>query len=619
MRPRPCLHILAFLVACTSTGALEGARPRTAGPDFFDAPFPSLARTVEGVPDWSSFPNQGVYPLLDSYIAATGALDGAGPNAPVWICFETPIDTGLLPSPTMSLDAEGPLVLMDVDPASPERGRVIPVQTEWFPDSTTWLPGNLLAMQPLFGFPLRPHTTYAVLLRSPMVGADAPVVLDLGVADDLRSTAETLHRMGLPTDDLALVVPFRTQAPMAELGRMAQVIHADIGFAPIDAALTPAMSAQSFSAWTGHVVVPNWQFGVRPFRDVGGGFRFDDDGQPLVANWERVRFTVSVPVGTAPAAGWPIVLYSHGTGGDDQTFLYYGGNEGEAAVLAREGIAVIGISQPLHGDRGTADTQVELDSFNFRNIEAARGNFRQGALDQLYLAEWLARGQVFDANGMEVRLDPARIAYMGHSQGGLVGALAGPWLSTHARASVLSGAGGGLSMTVQLRKDPVDMAVVLAGLVGMNEDEDVTPGHPIVGLLQSLAEVMDPLNAAPWWYAQAPVPAGDTHPLPTLMTEGFLDVYTPSVTAEALAVAGGLPTVGTSAHASEAARLAGLEVLSLPTANDLTGWDGRPVTGGLLQFPEDGHFAVYDNPRARNLYQEFLASALDGAPRIGGR
>ena len=344
MPPALRLPALAFLVACTSTGALEGPRPRTDGPGFFDAPFPSLARTVDGVPDWSTFPNQGVYPLLDSYIAATGALDGAGPNAPVWIGFETPLDTTLLPSPTESLDPEGVLVLLDVDPASPERGRVVPVQTEWFAESTTWLPGNLLSVQPLFGFPLRPHTTYAILLRSPLAGADAPVALDLGVDEDLRSTAETLHRLGLPTDDVALAVPFRTQDPMAELGRMARVVHEDIGFAPTDAALTPTMSAQFFTAWTGHVVVPNWQFGARPFRDVGGGFRFDDAGRPRVASWERVRFTLSVPVGDAPEAGWPVVLYSHGTGGDDQTFLYDGLNEGEAAVLAREGIAVIGMS-----------------------------------------------------------------------------------------------------------------------------------------------------------------------------------------------------------------------------------------------------------------------------------
>ena len=174
-------------------------------------------------------------------------------------------------------------------------------------------------------------------------------------------------------------------------------------------------------------------------------------------------------------------------------------------------------------------------------------------------------------------------------------------------------------MTVQLRKDPVDIAVVLAGLVGMNEDEAVTPGHPVVGLIQSLAEVTDPLNAAPWWYAHTPVPTLDTHPLPTLMTEGLMDIYTPSVTAEALAVAGALPTVGTPVHAGEAARLAGLSTAPLPASGNVTGWDDRPVTAGLLQFPDDGHFAVYDNPRARNLYQEFLASALDGAPRIGGR
>lgn len=60
-----------------------------------------------------------------------------------------------------------------------------------------------------------------------------------------------------------------------------------------------------------------------------------------------------------PSAGWPIMHYMDGTGGNRFTFV----GEGLAAALADEGIAVIGIDQPLHGLRQGATA----DGVNFYN------------------------------------------------------------------------------------------------------------------------------------------------------------------------------------------------------------------------------------------------------------
>ena len=39
----------------------------------------------------------------------------------------------------------------------------------------------------------------------------------------------------------------------------------------------------------------------------------------------------------------------------------------------------------------------------------------------------------------------------------------------------------------------------------------------------------------------------------------------------------------------------------------------------FVQFPDDGHFAIYMNPDARNRYVEFFRTFLeDGAPTIVG-
>ena len=58
-----------------------------------------------------------------------------------------------------------------------------------------------------------------------------------------------------------------------------------------------------------------------------------------------MRFALTVPPGTTPAAGWPICIYAHGTGGDYRSFI----DDGTALRLAKQGIAVISTDQVLHG------------------------------------------------------------------------------------------------------------------------------------------------------------------------------------------------------------------------------------------------------------------------------
>lgn len=612
----PFLLPLAALLACAD-GALPagGATPMLAGDGFFDRPFPSEARRSEGTLDWSGFPGEGEVPLLDQYLATANTLDGAGPSAPIWVRFEDAIDATLLPSPEDSLSLDANVLLLDVDPTSPFRGERIPVEIEWFPDGATYLPGNLLAVVPLHGWPMRERTRYALVLRYPLARAHAQDALFAGDAS-LASAEETLRRLDVDPDTVSAIVPFVTQAPTEELARMAATVRDGIGLVPLDQELAFVQDGVTTTAWEGHVVLPDWQSGERPFHNEGGAFVFDAQGTPVVQRWERVRFTIAIPKGEMPADGWPVALYSHGTGGDDRTLLGDGRPDSEATILGREGIAVLGVSQPLHGDRAPPGTNAELDSFNFLNIASARTNFRQGALDQVYLAQLLAMAPRLGTSQGEVRLDPSRMVFVGHSQGGLAGALAAPFLRDQLRGAVFSGAGGGLAYTVMLRKDPVDFAALVAGATRFSEGEVPSPGHPVIGLIQALAEVTDPIHTARGWFAET-LPGASGGPLPVLLTEGLLDPYTPSVTAEALAAAGHVPIVGEVAAMSEALRLRENGPDALPARDNASTADGEPITAGLAQFPEDGHFAIYDNRRARSLYKRFAVSVLAGDPVIG--
>ncbi len=589
--------------------------PIVEGPDFFDRPFPSDARRVDGHPDVAEFPGEGSFPIVDAYLAAAGQIDGFGNNSPMYVRFEAPIDESLLPSPEASLGLESPVLLVDVDRDSPFRGERVPLAFEWTEQKTTFQPGNLLAAAPVFGFPLRPSTTYALVLRAPLA-ASVGQAWGVGGDPDLAETEETLLGLGVDPASVSLAVPFTTQDPVRETARIARAIREEIGLPSLDQELSFLEDRGGYLLYTGEVVVPVWQHGERPYRTEGGGFRFAADGSPEIAFWERVRFALTIPKHSdVPDGGWPVVLYSHGTGGDYLSFCDSGANAEEATVMSREGVAMIGISQPLHYDRATEGTSPELDSFNYANPDAGRTNFRQGALDQVYLAELLTRAApTFTFEGETIRLDPERVAYFGHSQGGLVGAIGAPFFGDRVRAAGFSGTGGGLAMTIVLRKDPLDIAQVLAAALGFEEGEALTTFHPVVGLVQMLSEATDPLNYGPYWFAEAP--GWDAAPLDIVLTEGLHDAATPSVTTEALAAAARVPIVGDAATDPEGLALRGLSPDDLPTEGNAVGWDGDPVTAGLGQFPDDDHYAIYDNRDALQLYRELLVTALAGEPRL---
>ncbi|MDP2311835.1 MAG: hypothetical protein Q8P41_02950 [Pseudomonadota bacterium] len=609
----PPLLLVFLSVGCTSATG-DGVAPILEGPGFFDRPFPSDSRRVDGHPDLSEFPGAGDYPLVDSYLDAADKIDGFGTNAPLYVRFEAPIDTSLLPTPEASLALDSPVMLLDVDRDSPHRGERVPLVFEWTEAETTFQPGNLLAMAPVFGFPLRPSTTYALVMRRPLV---APASQGWGIDGDpdLLPVEETLVGLGLPAEDVSLAVTFTTQDPVAETTRIARAIREEIGLPVLDQEVGLLLERDVYTLYTGTVAVPVWQQGERPYRNEGGAFSFAPDGSPEIAYWERVAFALTVPQGRMPEGGWPVVLYSHGTGGDYLTFCDSGSNDEEGTVLGREGVAMIGISQPLHADRAPPGTNAELDSFNFYNPDAGRTNFRQGALDQVYLAEVLTRSAArFTAGTDEIQLDPERVAYFGHSQGGLVGAIAAPYLSDAVVGAGFSGTGGGLAMTVVLRKDPLDIATLISQLLAFQEGEALTTFHPVVGLIQMLSEATDPLNYAPWWFAEEP--SWDATPLAVVLTEGLEDAATPSLTTEALAASGRVPIVGTAATSPESQQLRGLSAQDLPASDNATDWDGAPITAGLGQYPDDGHFAIYNNRDAKQLYRDFLVTALDGGARL---
>jgi len=605
------------LAACT--GEVTGPTPVMDGDGFFGAPWPDDGRMVDGHLDLAGFPGAGTFAILDKYLAVAGTLDGYGLNAPVYVDFDGPLDADLLPDPEDSASLDAPVLLLDVDPGSAHRGELVPYTWDLEIEGTSWQPANLLAVQPVWGFPLRARTTYALVVRTSIASLAPGFSLD-PLSDDPSAARyaplrETLEDLGVPWQDVALATLFTTQDPTDEMVRLADVIHDELPTPPMDQTVHLWDQNRWFRAYEGHVRVPLWQHGEKPYLTEGGGFVFADDGTPVLGSWEDVLFTFTVPEGEEPEGGWPVALNAHGTGGDDRSHAE-GGKLCPAAVLARAGMAIVEIAQPLHGDRGTG-IDPTLVSFNFLNPASARATFRQGALDLVYLAHLLTeRAHCFtlDDDQGQACTNPEKVAFLGHSQGGITGAMAAPFWDGEVAAAVFSGAGGGLSVSM-LQRDTseFDVNALLTDELDLTLDE-LDLHHPLVALVQTLSEVTDPINYGRYWFEE-PVD-GVAPPLDVLQTEGTEDQYTPPPTIEALAGSAGLPTLDPVAQSSDAALLRGLTGQPLPAEGNLVGWDGAVVTGGLAQFPGYDHFPIFDDEDAALLYQGFLASSLEGSPPV---
>lgn len=616
---QPRLALAALFVGCTDPWP-GGPTPLLAGEGFFDAPWPSDTRLVDGSPDLTGFPFRDDIPLIEDICAEAELLDGFGTNSPLTLRFTGPVDPRDLPSPGGSLVPSEGLFLVDIDPRSPERGRRLPLELRVQEEGTDWQPEDLLVAKPLWGQPLRSSTRYALVLTRERWGmpelADGSAFGEVFDPDhprfpDFADLADTLFALDVDTSAVAFASVFTTQDTMGEMARIVDRMKTELPTDVFEPDVTYWWGNERFQVYQGQVRVPIWQRGQAPYASDGGGFVFDDSGSPLLATLLPVRFTLSVPRGAAPQGGWPLVIYAHGTGGSDRTFANSTALREPAGVLADRGIAGLGISQPFHGDRYTSG-QVDLLSFNVLNPESGRAALRQASLEQIWLAHVVStNGLVLHGPSVDLAFDADRLGYLGHSQGGQVGITALPFFGDSVRASVLSGAGGGLALSLVSRESfTFDIQQVLRQALRLEATEALGSDHPAMGLIQMVAEATEPLNYTRHWHAERP--PFEASPQNVLLIHGFEDTATPPATVAALAAAVQMPYFGGSVGSYPVQDFVQTPGGRLPAQGNRTGWDGSPVTLGVLQFPEDDHFAMFDNDDAVAAYGEFLRSALAG-------
>lgn len=617
---------------CSLPGVAMRFAPGSLPGDFFAAPWPHDQRLDEqGRMDLASFPNPAGSSLLDDWLQLAAAHTiGFGTNSAVYFTATGPLDPKSLPQTVAeSVSEQAPVFLMDISPG-PERGRRLPVVVHYFEQARQFTPAHTLVVRPAEGFPLRSLSRYAVVITRRVRSADGRELgspdaferlkysrppddpLLAGWWEVVNPVLDDIEQLtGLDRGRVAALAVFTTQQIAEQMDRVAEFARTWDMQGPRDwAYLGRHGSLQLFEAWFS---LPQYQAGEPPDFAGGGGFVFDDQGRPLVQRTERVAFTLAVPEGEPPAGGWPLVLYHHGTGGDRFSFCNSPGDVCD--LLGVRGIASLGIDQPLHGERNPWGRDETAITFNINNLEVFRDNFRQGAADML-VVERLAGSLVVPAavapGGRDIPLDGSRLAFMGHSQGGITGPI---FLGSASavRGAVLSASGGGLGIVLLERKNPVDIRALLVLGMGL-VDEELDLDHPVINVFQAFAERADPLNYGRRILLEPPAGTAPRH---VFFSEGLLDEMTMPRQIENLAAASGCQLMEPVARDVEAMRLRGLQPLSAPVSGNARGPGGESITAVLAQYPQDGHFAVFDNPDAQRHYTGFFGTLFhDGLPVV---
>lgn len=451
-------------------------------------PFPSDRFTVA---DASQLTNRRInLPLPDAAsrpsdyadLSVINTLDGFNLQPRLSIPFSGPIDVSTVNSSTI-------LLIKLEDPTTPHErgGEVVGInQTVWdVATNTLHVESDQLLDQ---------HTRYALIVTRGVRDADGEPVQASETfrrfrhevrgeyQHDLLDAVHAAHRLGIPERDIVTASVFTTQSATAILEKIRDQVHAATP-APADFLLGANRERTAFNlgdvagiTWNqqtrvagplnpvavnlnllgfvpgtvgqiafGKYVSPDYQTAQKFIPPVG-----TRTGTPVVQGVNDLFFSLYLPSGPKPAAGWPIAIFGHGSGGSKQGGGPGGGDAlSVAASLAERGIATIAINVVGHGfgplstltvtpSVGAPLTFLEggrgLDQNgdgiigNNEGISAAapqsiirdRDGLRQTVADLMQLVRVIEVGMDVEGDGL-ADLDPSRIYYLGQSLGGIYG------------------------------------------------------------------------------------------------------------------------------------------------------------------------------------------------------
>jgi predicted esterase len=612
--------------------------PRPGAPlaDFFRLPFPSDVRVdAAGHIDLSDFPRPGPTPLgvdlVQLYVdALTADFDGFSAVAPITFRFSGPVGEASLAAAATFVDLT--------------TGKPVRALASSHAPRTKYSCADRVVVEHAVGEVLQPRHRYAVILRGVTDATGGMAAQDpdlIGVLGDARPAGDeplgrawdlyaplrawmALH--GVAAGNVSAASIFTVGDPVGTVSKIKDAIAA--APAPVLTDLThcaPGVTSPcadggpdrvcgggdpAYDEIQGRISIPIFQQGTAPYLDPkdGGGI---DGAAPTIVRTEAVCFALTVPKGSAPASGWPLVIYAHGTGGSFRSFI----NEGIGPQLATAVVpfATLSYDGVEHGERknGSAQSSDNL-VFNVLNPHAARDNVVQSGADVLQLLRAGALTLPGSLTGNPIAFDTAHVAFFGHSQGANAGHL-GLAYAEAARAAVLSGSGGGVIDGVLSKTSPIDIARGMQFLIG----EPLDVSHPAMVLFQTFFDRSDPLVYAPLLIRRTPSGIPSKH---VFHGYGVGDTYAPPRTLANITKALGIPLSAPMAESIDDPISAPVPLAARPIIANLDSGDGGIVTGATFQYtPQsyDGHFVLLREPSAVTDWTSFLTTyAASGHPYV---
>jgi hypothetical protein len=583
--------------------------------DFYGMPWPSDYRVGDdGQPDLSDFP-QASDLMIQIYLEMIHAdVRGFSTMPVIYVQFDGEVRSRSLPEPAETLADDSPVQLLNV---GDDCGARIPIEFRFEVEGDRWQSENLLAAAPLPGFVLDPATPYAFVVLTSLgnendaetaVPADFEGLLSEEMADQeltrvYRPLRDCLDAANLRADEIAVATVFTTQDPVRETRLLRDMVSdPDRVDAPVvrDWQFEDDLSQTGrFSTWSGTYETPIFQEGVTPYAAVGGGIRFDDDGEPIIQRWETVPFTITFPEDAGRPL--PVFVWEDGTGADQFSHI----TTSVTSAARREDFAVANFQPQFHSNRSGPTADEENHTFNYINPESGRSVFRQQVADTSYFIR-VIREAIVDQEGIpELAVDT--MVYGGQSQGGILGALLAG-VEPEFQAYILNGVGAYLSITVVERKDPIDIAAQIQNLFDIPGTLDRF--HPVVAMAQLGAEVVDPQNYARYWRGWEGHPGGTN----VFLINGRRDHTTPERSINAMTISSGSAPIAEAGWEIDPFEVWDVEELSLPISGNTTSVSGRQLTIATELSGNTGHFTIYDREEVRDMAIQFLVTTLSGTP-----
>jgi dienelactone hydrolase len=491
MRQLAALAAAALLLSCgdaktpPAPSAVARFAPSDGVMDWGDVPFPSeLYRESSGSVRLGALPTpQSDAPLLVALRELLATRDGFCATCNVYFVVDGELDAAQIATLGGPPSAADPVLLADVDPASSERGRLLPLRVQWDAEN------RVLALRPERGVALQRSRRYAAALTSVLRAADGT---PLGASDVFRGAAsgdgsraagvlapalDELERIGIAREDVVALAPFVTEDVTADLVGARSALQGGTALAvsvtrvrtggEIDELLgvpsvdrpgidVPPDAGSDGTRSIAHGTIAEVITGVfeAPRLVEGSGtdigiVRRDRDGTIVAGPREAVPFVLTIPVGVA-REGLPVAIAHHGFNASRTTGF------ATAETAARAGVAVLAIDAFQHGDRAASardelhairgevpgadgfaeTTPADVSARIFGIAGAAPGlegfpgyshaSLLQFAADVMSTVRLVREGALDAAlseasPGGSVDLDATRIGFIGNSLGSVVG------------------------------------------------------------------------------------------------------------------------------------------------------------------------------------------------------